>query len=83
MFNIDKYLEKFSKNIQSADGQKKEIADTIKKLSGIDIATKDLEVKNFILHTNTSPAVKNKLFMYKKAILEGIASKNIVIADII
>jgi hypothetical protein len=72
MFNIEKYLEKFSRNVQNAELHKSKILEIIKKQTGLYILPKNLEIKDYILRVNESPAVKNKLFIYKAKILEEI-----------
>ena len=74
MFNIEKYLEKFSKNLNSAESEKKQIIDIVKKHTNL-IFTLDLvEIKDCVLYIKTSPALKNKIFIHKKAILDDITS---------
>ena len=83
MFNIQKYLERFSKNIKSAELDKSKILEIIEKNTQIKILPVDLEIKNYIIYINSSPAVKNKLFIYKAKILEEIsASVSTKIVDI-
>jgi len=83
MFNISSYLEKFSKNISSAELHSEKILEILKKHTGISFEKNDIEVKNYIVDVSGSPAVKNKIFMYKKAILDDIAlSLPITVVDI-
>lgn len=84
MFNIEKYLEKFSKNIHSSKLQKECILGVIKKYTQIQLSPDEIEIKNYIVHTKTSPAVLNKIFIYKSKILEDIAlqTPNFKIVDI-
>ncbi len=74
MFNISSFLGKFSKNIADTELQKKQIVEIIKKHTQLTLSPKDLEIKNYIIYTNSSPAVKNKLFIYKEKILEDISN---------
>ena len=73
MLNIAKFLEKFSKNLKSAEIYKKQILEIIEKQTQLQILPEDLEIKNFVLYIKSSPAVKNKLFIFKNKILEEIA----------
>ncbi len=83
MFNIEKYLQKFSKNVADIELYKKQISESIEKHTQINISTSDVEIKNYIVYVNSSPAVKNKLFIYKEKILEDITnSVSIKIVDI-
>lgn len=75
MFNIQKYLERFSKNLNSIDLHKKQILETIKNNTGIEIQSDDVELKELVLLVKASPGVKNKLFIYKSKILLEIGEK--------
>lgn len=72
MFNIQKYLEKFSKNINSIELYKKEIIEVIKKNTQIKLSLEDFEIRDCVINFKGSPAVKNKIFIYKNKILEDI-----------
>ncbi len=74
MFNIEKYLEKFSKEFKTAELHKGKILEIIEKHTQLYILPKNLEIKDGIIRINESPAVKNKLFIYKSQILEEIAT---------
>ncbi len=76
MFNINKYLEKISKNIKSKDFYNDKIIDIIKNITGIDIKKEEIELKDCIVFIKNSSAVKNKIFIFKNKILEEF-SKNI------
>lgn len=83
MFNIASFLEKISKNLKSVDLNKDEILNVIKSKTNLDLNKEDLEYKEGILYIKSSPAVKNKIFIFKKNILDEIKSKiSINIVDI-
>jgi hypothetical protein len=83
MFNIEKYLEKFSKEAKLAELHKGKIIEIIEKHTQLYILPKNIEIKDGVLFVTESPAVKNKLFMYKQDILGEIGvSVPIKIADI-
>ncbi len=83
MFNISSFLEKFSKNLKSTEVFNKQILEIIEKQTQIKISPEDLEIKNYIINIKSSPAVKNKLFIYKETILKEIStSLPIKIVDI-
>ena len=83
MFNISKFLERFSKNIRDVEIYKKQILEIIKKETNVDLEPDLVEIKNNIIYTKSSPAVLNKLFIYKQKILEDMAkSLPIKITDI-
>jgi len=73
MFNIEKYLEKFSKEAKLAELHKGKILEIIEKHTQLYILPKNVEIKDGILLITESPAVKNKLFIYKQNILEEIS----------
>ncbi|MFZ2621228.1 MAG: hypothetical protein WAX85_01890 [Minisyncoccia bacterium] len=72
MFNIQKYLEKFSKNIQSSEIYKNQILDIINDNTGLKLSGADIEIKNYIVYIKSGVAVKNKIFISKNKILEYI-----------
>lgn len=76
MFNISSLLKKFSRNIDTHDEVKKEISRIIQLYTGIPITSDMYEIKEYNIHVAVSPALKNKLFINKKKILEEI-SRNI------
>jgi len=83
MFNIEKYLQKFSKNIADSEIHKKQISEIIEKNIQIKISPKDVEIKDYVAHIKSSPAVKNKIFIYKEKILKDFTkSLTIKIVDI-
>ncbi len=70
MFNIEKLLEKFSRNINSLESVKVNAISVIKTQTGISLLKEDVEIKDYILYIKSSPAVKNKIFIYKQNIIE-------------
>lgn len=74
MFNIEKYLQKFSKNVRLAELHKNKILEIIQKHTQLFILPKNLEIKDGVVFVRESPAVKNKLFIYKNPILEEIST---------
>lgn len=83
MFNISSFLQKFSKNVADAEFHKKQISEVIEKHTQINISTSDVEIKDYVIYIKSSPAVKNKIFIYKEKILEDIGlSTNIKIVNV-
>ena len=83
MFNIDKFLKKISKDVSDNELYKKNILEIIKNQSGLDIDINCLEIKDYILFIRSTPPIKNKIFIFKKNILENISNKlDIKIIDI-
>lgn len=78
MFNISKYLEKFKKSIESGEVLNESIVEIIKKHTGISLTTNDFEIKNNIIYINSSPIIKNKIFIFKSVLKEDIKSKTSV-----
>lgn len=74
MFNIEKYLEKFSKDVRNAELHKTKIIEIIEKHTQLLILPKNLEIKDYIIYIKDSPAVKNKIFINKGKILEEITT---------
>jgi hypothetical protein len=84
MFNINKYLEKFSKNISGVEIQKNQILEIINKYIKLEVLPQDIEIKNYIVYIKSSPSLKNQIFIYKNKILKDIVSSlpNLKIGDI-
>ena len=72
MFNISSFLDKFSKNLKSSELYKKQILEIVEKQTQINIPPEEMEIKDYIVYVKSSPAVKNKIFIYKNKILEDI-----------
>ncbi len=83
MFNISQFLERFSKEVKNSESNKIQISEIIKKTTGIDIKTGDIEIKEYIVFIKSNPSVLNKIFINKEKILSEFAvSTNIKIVDI-
>ncbi len=74
MFNIDHYLKRFSKKINSIDFDKEKIVEVVNSFTKLNIKKEDIEVKDFKIYIKTSLVGKNQLFIYKNKLLEGIKS---------
>ena len=61
---------KFSKDVRNAELHKTKIIEIIEKHTQLHILPKNLEIKDYIIYIKDSPAVKNKIFIYKNKILE-------------
>lgn len=72
MINISKLLEKFSKKIDTEESCNRQVIEIIKKLTDLNINLKDCEIKNNVIYVNSSPAVKNKLFVYREQIVNEV-----------
>ena len=77
MFNIAAYLEKF-KNIGQGEKQLKQAIQTvIQETLHLDLATKDIKIKNGEIIFSVSPGIKNLLFIKKEKILAALKVKQI------
>ncbi len=83
MFNIDKYLQKFSKGIASLEFNKSKIIEIINKHTHLGIDSSQVEIKDYSLIVSTNAVGKNQIFIYKQKILEEINSSiNTKVVDI-
>jgi hypothetical protein len=67
---LQNFLERFSALLKNSKLDKETIKNIIKSQTNIDLEEKDIEIKDGILYTKTSPMVRNTLFMNKKKLLE-------------
>ncbi len=83
MFNISNFLGKFSKEINDSESKKSQVSEIIKNITGVEIKTGDIEIKDYIVFIKSNPSVLNKIFINKNKILESIlSSTSIKVADI-
>lgn len=76
MKNISNYLDNFLKKINNNDEDYQNIIDILKSKLNIQLTKDDFEVKNSVLITNFSPAVKNKIFINKEDLILEINNTN-------
>ena len=72
VFNIDKFLESFRKNIQNGEDLKDEIKQSIKEVCGIDVDKEDFEIRGNKVVLKTDPIIKTEIVFNKKKIIEKI-----------
>lgn len=83
MFNISKFLGKFSKEVDSLEANKQKVSEIIKNVTGLNIEVGDIEIKNYIVYIKSNPSILNKIFISKVRLIESISnSTNIKIIDI-
>lgn len=70
MFNIDKFLQKFSNTIKNNNDFKESFCKFIKNKTSVDLKKEEIELKNGILFIKSSSLVKNSIFMNKNEILK-------------
>jgi len=75
MFNIQSFLEKITQNVDYSEKDIHLICQSIEKCTGIQLPPQSIEIKNSIVVCNGSPALKNKLYIYKDSILKEIKSQ--------
>ena len=74
MFNISSFLEKFSQKISSTEDLTKNISEIVFTHTHITCPPESIKIQNNVLYLDISPAAKNKVFMNKKAILDGFSA---------
>lgn len=72
MENAGSFLQRFKKILFSQGARVDLAIEAIKKVTGTDILAKDISIRNDVLFVSTSSALKNTIFLKKKAILEKI-----------
>ncbi|MCX6713779.1 MAG: hypothetical protein NTV48_01605 [Candidatus Vogelbacteria bacterium] len=72
MDTISKFLDKYAKNINKSRLVKDEIIKIISEKIGVEVNSKQIELKNKNLILKTSPKVKLAVILHKKVILEEI-----------
>ena len=82
MFNIATYLEKF-KNIGSSENSIKDIIiSSLNEILKITVTRKEIRLQNGTAYIQTSPLVKNQLYIKKDSILSHISQKTDKVKDI-
>ncbi len=74
MFNIDKYLQKFSKGISNLEFNKSKIIEVINKYTNINIDKSKIEIKDYKIFIETNAVGKSQIFINKNKILNEINS---------
>lgn len=74
MFNIDKYLQKFSKGISNLEFNKNKIVDVINKYTNINIDKSKIEIKDYKIFVETNVVGRSQIFINKNKILNEINS---------
>lgn len=82
MFNIDKYLEKFSGLISKGAAAKDIVISETTAVTGAIITKPMIELKDGMLFIRSSPIVKNTILIRKKALIERLAAKGVKVNDI-
>ncbi len=77
MFNISNFLDKFTKLHKSNEYIKQTLKALIKEISGVDLTTADLDLKESGVYLKCSPLFRNQIFMYKEKIENSLKSQKI------
>lgn len=72
MFNIESYLKKIKKKINSEEEIIKKIQEIIFKKTTLLIDSSKIEIKNYTVYIKDSPNILNKIFINKKQIIDEI-----------
>ncbi len=72
MFEIKDLLGRFSKLLETGEGSKKLVQDTVKEVTNISIETKDIKIKNGTIFLNIKPLYKNEIFLKKGQIFSKL-----------
>lgn len=75
MFNIEKYLEKFKKNLKSNTLIIEKIVEVVERNTDIKIEKTNIELKDCVVYIKSNPLIKNKIFIYKEKILNDLSKE--------
>jgi len=73
--NLEGFLNKFKHLLQSSKASKESIISSVRHITHIELAERNVELKEGILHIQASPLVRSEIFMRKHKILEDLKSK--------
>ena len=65
MIEIRDLLAKWNTTLVSGEFKKESIRGAIRAVIGVDISTKDIEIKNNIIYLNLKPIYKSEIFLKK------------------
>ena len=82
MFNISTFLDKIEKSVHSSKNDVENVKSIIYKHTNINIPVEQIEIKNSTAIITASTEVKNKIFIYKKNILDDCIKNVSVVCDI-
>ena len=75
MFDIAKYLQKFTVMSHSRDFLRNSVAEAVKEVCKIDINPTNVVVKDGIARINERPIIKSEIFLKKTKILDVLNKK--------
>lgn len=68
--NIQQFLEVYRQKLFIVEGERSVIIDTIKKISGVTLLDKELQVKKGTLFINSDSITRNQIYLYRSKLLE-------------
>jgi hypothetical protein len=75
MFDIAKYLEKFTRLSMTRGFLKESVVASVKEICGIDIDKNKIDEKDGIIRINERPIIKSEIFLKKTKIIESLEKK--------
>lgn len=83
MNNLSSFLQTLRQKINKGELQRKKIAETISKYTGVEIQVSSITVRGGVAHTRLSGAFKQELLQKKTLILESLNKEGILLEDIL
>jgi hypothetical protein len=77
MFNIAGFLEKFKRFDQNKTLQTENISKIIESVIGVVVDKKNITIKNGILYTQGSPALRQEIFLKKERLLSLVKTEGV------
>lgn len=75
MFDIGKYLEKFTVLSTSRNYLRESVVSSIKEVCGFDIDQSKIDEKEGIIRISERPIIKSEIFLKKQKILKALEQK--------
>lgn len=68
--NIQQYLEVYRKKLFAAEDERSNLIETIKRISGVTLLTKELQIKSGTLFIQSDSITRNQIYLYKLKLIE-------------
>lgn len=83
LLNIQQYLEVYRKKLFAAEDERSNLIDIVKKISGVTLLTKELQIKNGTLFIKSDSITRNQIYLYRSKLIEEFKkTPNLKIFDI-
>ncbi len=69
---LQSFLERFQKVLTYPGQIKKDVLACFKKIAGISLEEKEIEIRSNVIYLKTGPAIKNAVFMHKQKLLKDL-----------